>query len=294
MEETKIWIFSDNNHGSKLTESIRKLGLNLNHIDGLHLDEINVKEDEINVFIFDIVKVKPDKLLKTLEADLSLRGFCKFVILTKKEIKGISSKSYNMLHLEYIARPVFNPEFLLLLEKTIIVERYREILKFVSKESESRIEAYERLLDINRKNVFESASEKEAFEKIVHYEKGLLKEQFKLNESIKDFSMLRQVSLYDMQKRISAEESLYELRQRELMDAKEVINAQESLIDFSATQLEETKEILGASEKVSELSRTEAIELHEELERQKELNKQLAGEVEDLMKSLEQLKAEKK
>jgi hypothetical protein len=294
MEETKIWIFSDNNHGNKLTESIKKLGLDLDHIDGLRLNEINVKEDEINVFIFDIVRVKPDKLLKTIEADLSLRGFCKFVIFTKKEIKEVARKSYNMLQLEYIARPVFNPEFLLLLEKTIIVERYREILKFVSKESESRIEAYERLLDINRKNVFESVGEKEAFQKIVHYEKGLLKEQFKLNESIKDFSMLRQVSLYDMQKRISAEESLSELRQRELMDANEVINAQESLIDFSVTQLEETKEILGASEKVSELSRTEAIELHEELDQQKELNRQLASEVEELMKRLEELKAEKK
>jgi hypothetical protein len=294
MEETKIWIFSDNKHGGKLTEAISKLGLTLNLIDGLHLNEINVKEDDINLFIFDIVKVKPDKLLKTLEADLSLRGFCKFVIFTKKEIKEISRNSYNMLHLEYIARPVFSPEFLLLLEKTIIVERYREILKFVSKESESRIEAYERLLDINRKNVFESAGEKEAFEKIIHYEKGLLKEQFKLNESIKDFSMLRQVSLYDMKKRISAEESLYELRQKELMDAKEVINAQESLIDFSSIKLEETKEILGASEKVSELSRAEAIELHEELDHQKELNRQLAAEVEELMNTLKQLKAGKK
>ncbi len=293
MEETKIWIFSDNDHGSKLTESVKKLGLNLNIINGLHLDEINVKEDEINIFIFDIIKVKPDKLLNALEADLSLSGFCKFVIFTKKEIKEVSKKSYNMLYLEYIARPVFNSEFLLLLEKTIIVERYREILKFVSKESESRIEAYERLLDINRKNVFESASEKEAFEKIIHYEKGLLKEQFKLNKSIKDFSMLRQVSLYDMQKRISAEESLYVLRQKELMDAKDVINAQESLIDFSVNQLEETKEILGASEKVSELSRTEAMELHEELERQKALNRQLAAEVEDLMKTLGKLKAGK-
>lgn len=292
MEETKIWIFSDNEHGSKLTGSIKKLGLDLNYIDGLHLDEINVKEDEINVFIFDIVKVKPEKLLKTLEADLSLRGFCKFVILTKKEIKGVSNKMFNMLHLEYIARPVSRPEFLLLLEKTIIVERYREILKFVSKESESRIEAYERLLDINRKNVFESTSEKEAFEKIVHYEKGLLKEQFKLNKAIRDFSMLRQVNLYDMKKRISAEESLAELRQRELMDAKEVINAQESLIDFSAIQLKETKDILGASEKVSELSRAEAIELHEELDRQKEMNRQLAAEVQELMKRLEQQKAE--
>ncbi len=287
MEQVTVWYLTDNDHGKKLAGAIGKLGLETNLIESDNLYDTNIKDDEINIFIFDLMKSKPEDLIKKIKEELKIQSFIKYLILTKKQINEVSNLSYNILHLEFISRPVNKREFLLLLEKTIIVERYREIMKYVSKESESRIQTYEGLLDINRKNVFESESDKQAFEKILIYEKGLLKEQFRLNKAIKEFSMMRQLNLYDMQKRILAEESLSELRQMELRTAKEVINAQESVIDFSVMQLEEAKEILDASQSVAELSRTEAMKLHDDLRRERELNKRLSEEVERLLKEVE-------
>ena len=99
-------------------------------------------------------------LLEEIVKDERLQNFLKFIMIKKSQLKGLMKLNYNLMHLEFLNRPVDKRELLLLLEKSIIVERYREIMKFISKEAESRIEAYEGLMDINRKNVFESEKEK--------------------------------------------------------------------------------------------------------------------------------------
>lgn len=286
MEQVTIWIFHDNDHGKKLAATIKKLGLNVIDIQGYETRELNIHDEDLNIFILDINNIPAVDLVKKIEKELKFEGSLKFMLLTRNEISRVSNLSFNILHFEFISKPVYLREFLLLLEKSIIAERYREVIRLSARDALSRIEAFEGLMDINRKNVFESQSEKEAFEKILHFEKGLLKKQFTLNKAIREFSKLRQASLYDLKKRLEAEESLDKLRKDELMHAKSVINAQESLIDFSSMRLEETKEILDASQSVAELSRTEAIKLHEELNREKELNLTLMEEIEKLKKEL--------
>ncbi len=293
MEKVTVWYLTDNDHGSKLVETIRNLGISLNEIYGYDLKQANIIEDEINIYIYDVINKSPNFVIEMILQDQRLQSSVKYIILTKKQIGEIQAKSYNILHLEFVSRPVYKREFLLLLEKTIIVERYREIMKFVSREAENRIETYEALMDINRSNVFDSESEKAAFERILSYEKNLLNEQNQLNKAIKDFTLMRQSEMFDLRKRIHAEEMLGDLRRKELLDANDVIGAQESVINYSAKELDEAKKIFNASEQVAELSRSESIQIRDDLKHQKELNKRLSMEVEELLKEIESLKKKK-
>ncbi len=283
MEQVTIWYLKDNDSGMKLVNAITGLGLTVNLISGFKLKSANIIEEEINILIYDILDVPPDTLLGEIMKDERLQSFLKFIMIKKSQLKGLMKLNYNMMHLEFLNRPVDKRELLLLLEKSIIVERYREIMKLISKESESRIEAYEGLMDINRKNVFESEKEKMAFEKILAFEKNLMKEQSNLSCAIRDFTLLRQIDLFDMRDCIKAEEMLAELRRKELIDAHDVIQAQESVLDYSAKELDDAKKIIDAREKVEELSRSEIIELHKEIANQKELNKKLSGDIERLL-----------
>ena len=290
MEQVTIWYLTDNESGSKLINAITGLGLALNLIPGYKLTSANIIEDDINIYIYDILQTEPKIVIAEIGKDERLQSALKFVMIKKSQAKETTRINYNLMHLEFLNRPVDKRELLLLLEKSIIVERYREIMKLISKEAESRIEAYEGLMDINRKSVFESESEKNAFEKILAYEKNLMKEQTNLSNAIRDFTLLRQMDLFDMRDRIKAEEMLGDLRRRELMDAKEVINAQESVLNFSARELDEAKKINEAREKVEELSRNEIIDLHREIDIQKEMNRKLSGDIEKLLSEVKNLR----
>ncbi len=194
------------------------------------------------------------------------------------------------MHLEFISRTMARPEFLLLLEKSVLVERYREILKTMSQDAQSRIEIYEGMLDINRKNqIFVSEKEKLAFEHIITYEKNLLREQMKLSKAISNFALLRHSELFDMKKRINVEELLNDLRRKEMLEAQKVIEAQESVIHYSAKELDTAKKIINASENVAELSRMESLNLHGELEQQKILNRALSEEIDRLINEIKTL-----
>jgi hypothetical protein len=291
MEQVTLWYLSDSNHLPSLSDEIKAMGLSVNNLKAKNFKEANITDSEINLFIIDLDDIPPLKILEMLASDHRLQSYIKFVIVNRKDLKEIKNASFNIIHIEFITRPVEKREFLLLLEKSIVVERYREIMKFVSSEAESRIETYEGILDINRKKVFETEKEKSAFEKILAYEKNLMKEQVQLSNAIRDFTILRQSEIFDMKSRINAEEMLAELRRRELLDAKNVINAQDSVLHFSAKELNEAKKIINASEQMSELGRMEALNLHENLKKEKELNKNLSEEVEKLLKENEALKS---
>ncbi len=290
MEKVTIWYFTDNDAGKKNARAIENMGLISYCLEGLDMSGINIVQDEINIFIFDHEKIPPQEVIATLENEQRIQSFLKFLIAGRKKIKEMSNVSFNILHLEFVSRPVNTNEFLLLLEKSIIVERYREIMKFISKEAEVRIETYEGMMDINRKNIFSSEKEKETFEQILKYEKNLLQEQSRLNKAIRDFTIMRHEELFDMRNRIDAEEMLSHLRRKEMLEAKETIQAQESVIDYSSKRLKEVKDILDASEKVAELGREEKINLAEDNRKLREMNRTLADEIEKLLKENEDLR----
>jgi hypothetical protein len=290
MENVAIWYLSDNSAGDKIAGEIEDLGIEVNLLKEKDLKNAKITSGIINIFIIDLKEKEFEHVLSMLREDNRLQMHLKFVILNRRMIRKAVNVSLNILHIEFISRPVSRKEFTLLIEKSIIVERYREMMRYISKEAEARIEAYENLIDINRKDIFESSKEKEAFEKILEYEKHLMLEQVRLNNAIKEFTILRQKEMFDIKNRVKAEEMLTDLRRQEMMDAHNIIKAQESLIDYSSMELMEANKIINATEKVQELSRSEAIELHDTLKNEKEKNKKLAEEIQELKKEIASLK----
>ena len=284
MERTDIWYCTDNDKGKEIYETLKLLGLNIVLVEDKNFSSCNVLPSQINIFIIDLVTVEFSEILSMLRKDERLHKFIKYLILFKKQIRKASQLSIDVMHLEILSRPIKKREFSLLLEKSIVVERYKEMLNLFSLEATERIEEYTNLLDINRKESFFDEKEKNIFSKIINFEKHILKEQKELNAAIGNFTRLRQKELFDLKKRIDAEEMLSELRRKELMDAKSVIEAQSAVIEYSSKELQSAEEIIHATEAVQELSRLEAIKLHEELEKEKQKNEELQKKIDMLVK----------
>jgi len=286
MERTDIWYCTDNDKGKEIYETLKLLGLNIVLVEDKNFSSCNILPSQINIFIIDLITVEFSEILSMLRKDERLHKFIKYLILFKKQIRKASQLSIDVMHLEILSRPIKKREFSLLLEKSIVVERYKEMLNLFSLEATERIEEYTNLLDINRKESFFDEKEKNIFSKIINFEKHILEEQKELNAAIANFTRLRQQELFDLKKRIDAEEMLSELRRQELMDAKNVIAAQSAVIDYSSKELQNAEEIIHATEAVQELSRLEAIKLHEQLEKEKQKNEELQKKIEMLEKKI--------
>ena len=286
MERADIWYCTDNDKGKEIYETLKLLGLNIVLVEDKNFSSCNILPSQINIFIIDLITVEFSEILSMLRKDERLHKFIKYLILFKKQIRKASQLSIDVMHLEILSRPIKKREFSLLLEKSIVVERYKEMLNLFSLEATERIEEYTNLLDINRKESFFDEKEKNIFSKIINFEKHILKEQKELNAAIGNFTRLRQKELFDLKKRIDAEEMLSELRRQELMDAKNVIAAQSAVIDYSSKELQNAEEIIHATEAVQELSRLEAIKLHEQLEKEKQKNEELQKKIEMLEKKI--------
>jgi hypothetical protein len=290
MERVEIWYLTDSKAGEALSQSIRYLGLSMNLVTGDSFAKAEILSANLNIFIIDLSGRDLPGIMSVVRDDQRLQGFLKFVILKKSLIREALSLAANMLHVEFISRPVDKREFILLLEKSILVERYREMMHSVSRDVEDRIETFESLMNINRKDFFVTDKERDAFQRIIEHEKHLVSEQSRLNRAIREFTSLRQMEIFNMKDRIKAEEMLADLRRSELMDANSVIRAQESLIDFSSRELHEANRIINAAETVVELGRQEAITLREELADAIKRNGELTEEIGRMKKELESLR----
>jgi len=284
MERADIWYCTDNDKGKEIYETLKLLGLNMVLVEDKNFSSCNILPSQVNIFIIDLITVEFSEILSMLRKDERLHKFIKYLILFKKQIRKASQLSFDIMYLEILSRPIKKREFSLLLEKSIVVERYKEMLNLFSLEATERIEEYTNLLDINRKESFFDEKEKNIFSKIINFEKHILKEQKELNAAIGNFTRLRQKELFDLKKRIDAEEMLSELKRQELMDAKSVIEAQSAVIEYSSKELQSAEEIIHATEAVQELSRLEAIKLHEELEKEKQKNEELQKKIDMLVK----------
>jgi hypothetical protein len=246
MEKVTIWYLTDNEKGSEIALSIRELGLSLNLIIDSDLRDANISTDARNIFVIDLIDRELSQIISMVKDDGRIEDFLKFVILYKRQIRRATKMSVNLLHIEYISRPLNRNEFILLLEKSIIVERYREIMRSISKEAENRIEAYENLMNIARKKIFKSGREKRDFVKILEFERHLREEQDRLNKAIDKFTLIRQKEMFHIKSGVKAEEMLPDLRKNEL--------DREEDIDYEAQEYVDTREDV-------ELNRNKVIEL---------------------------------
>jgi len=290
MENANVVFFTDNDEGEKLAAVIESLGFTVKKVSSLGDRAILNNCRDNYILIFDITGEDPLSVLSY--ADSIEGGDCrvKYFIMDQLKMEKGHVKSANLAQVEFIAKPVDNREFLLLLEKTILLEKYRNLMAAISRESWARMEIFETVFGPNRRDSFDEKAEKEAFVKMIDFEKKLMEEQLHLNDAIRRIALMRNRDYLALKERVEAEEMLDELRKSELHDANRVIQAQEALIDYSTKELYVAKKIIDASENVAELSRVEALELHNELSSLKEQNSGLLEKISLLMKENIELK----
>jgi hypothetical protein len=281
MERVDIWYLSDNLQGKRFAQKIKELGLSVNTVTSGDLKDSELIMDTSNIFIFDLIQKDPAEILAIIRKDQRLHTFLKFIIIKKGFIKPALASAMNLFHVEFITRPINKREFILLLEKCIIVERYKEMMKLISKKAEEKINTFDNLMSINRKDFFKSESEKQAFEKIIEYEKHFMSEQARMNKAMKDFAYLRQREMFDIRGRIKETDILENIRWKEETNEGN-IESGEKPASSSIMKIEDANEIIDATEKVIDLSIMEKKQLLEELKKEKKKNSFLVEEIERL------------
>lgn len=283
MNKIEVLFFTDNIDGEALAARVKQMGVSVTVCAFDEIEKICSNQNGYCILIFDLISKKPEELIRYLSECKPVENIIKLIITENRDIEGVFFNAIHLLNLEFIIKPVDERSFMLLIEKTLLVEKYRQLMKLISDESESRIDVLECMLNIKRKDMYDEGTEKEVFIKILDFEKKLMEEHLNLNESIRNIALYRNSEFMALKDRIKAEEMLNELRREELINANSIIEAQESLIEYSARELIETKKIMNAKENVEELSRVEAIDLHSELKRLKDEKKILESKIESLM-----------
>lgn len=282
MIDVKVYFFTDNNGGRVLASRISQLGFVPVFIkDSQMLAHINSGDNLFNIIVVDLADVHKEKIIRILKK-YPLQGVLKLLVFDDCSDCEECYSSGDFLNMELFSRPLDIRAFLLLFEKIILAEKYRRLLKIISRESELRITKLEEFLASAGAGAC-AEDEREFFVRIIEFEKRIIAEHRQLNDSIRQMSLLRNNENMDLKDRIRAEELLSELRRQELMDAKSVINAQESVLDYSTMELRDAKMTLTARETVEELGRFEAMQLHEELGRLREVNRNLEKRIEELL-----------
>lgn len=289
MIDVKVYFFTDNNGGRVLASRIAQLGFEPEFLkDSQKLSGIESTNDMFNILIVDLADVQKEKIIRILNR-YPLPGVLKLLIFDDCDGTEEFYSSGDFLNMELFSRPIDIRAFLLLFEKIILAEKYRRLMKLISREAEIRIPKLEEILISSSDGDYEGDA-RGFFLRIIDFEKRILEEHRNLNDTIRRIALLRNNEYMELKDRIRAEELLSELRTQELMDARSVINAQESLLDYSTKELRDAKMTLTARENVEELGRFEAIQLHEELNRLKETNAELEKRIDFLLKTNQTLK----
>ena len=85
MEQVVVWLLSDNDESNKIADSVNNLNITLNKINGFDLSKTNIIDNDINIFLFNITKMNPSKLLDKISKEDKVKGFLKFIFFSKKE-----------------------------------------------------------------------------------------------------------------------------------------------------------------------------------------------------------------
>lgn len=288
MISIKVYFFTDNNCGSLLASRIAQLGFEPEFInDSRLLRDIESTDGMFNILVVDLAGVSREKVIRILNK-YPLPSVLKLIIFDDCSGTGEFYSLGNFLNMELFSRPIDIRAFLLLFEKIILTEKYRLLMRLVSREAEVRIPKLEGLVTSGSEGMLED-DERDFLIRVIEFEKRILEEHRNLNDTIRRISLLRNNEYMDLKDRVRAEELLSELRTQELLDAKSVINAHESLLDYSTQELRDAKMTLAAMENVEELGRVEAIQLHEEIKELEEINKSLEKRIELLQQNNETL-----
>lgn len=282
MNEFEIFFFTDNSHGEALAAGVVQKGLSVRICNFKDIGKISWNNDQCSIFIFDIEGIRLVDLIKQLSVKNVSENIIKLIITENREMDSVFFNSVRPLRVEFILKPVDETGFITLLEKILLVEKYKKTMKHISDESDFRIQILDYIVHPKKNEILDEFTERENFIRILDFEKKLIEEHHNLNETIRNIVLSRNNEYYSLKDRIKAEEMLDVLRREELINANRIIEVQGYLIEYSSRELMETQRIMGAMKNVEELSRTEAIDLHKELDRLKDEKEVLENRINSL------------
>lgn len=134
MNKIEILFFTDNSEGEALAARAGQMGLSVMVCDFNEIDNISENKTGCSVYVFYLMARKPAELIRDISRITAIDNFIKLVVADRSDVEGIFFNTVNLLNLEFIVKPVDERSFLLLLEKTILVEKYRQIMKLISDE----------------------------------------------------------------------------------------------------------------------------------------------------------------
>jgi hypothetical protein len=308
MNSVEICFIFDSNEASLVSERLGDLGLVVHEYDFSNIHDLKLNPEKVNIVLIDLEKVSVVEIITSLRKNSHLTDSITYVMISPQYMGDALSITGSLLQTEFIEKPYNRREFILLIEKTIVVEKYRELMGQLSSEYKERIENYENIFDTNKNNVFESEKSDETFKRILNFERNLIERQKELNERIKEFSCFREQDFAQARDMLFANAMLDKLREKELLEARDTITAQEHVIDFAGMLLEEKikeveaeqhvleyasesaegqKKIIEAQEQVVEFSREEALKLHNRIKALYDEKNELQDENQRLKKLLE-------
>lgn len=252
MKNIHILIVSDNKEGTQIARELKELEIFVSTLKLNKIYLLDMSKAKIVILIINLDNISLDKILAELEKQKIPGNWLKFIFLKNKFLKDIRYENFNIFHLEFLQRPVRIAEFLLLMEKTILTEKFKLMLREVSVELKEKSESMENLYNVMRKKLFnDNSSSIEVFSKIIKMQKRLDDETLKMQNSIKKFSSFRQKNLYfeDTDQSESIFESLIPAKPQKNQEISENIkNLQETNIGLE-------KDLIAAGNRILELEK---------------------------------------
>ncbi len=251
MEGIKVFIVTDNNEGKRITEGFRELDTQVEEFASFkRISKIDTQKYYVALLIVHLDDMNLTKTIRDLEKVSSNASMLKFVFLRRNTMKQLDAENYNILHLEFLLRPVRLSEFFLLMEKSIMAERFKTMLQESSKNLKDKGDGVEYLFEVFRKKMLEEkGSSNEIFEKILHLQQKMNEETDRTQRNMNLFSRVKQKNLY-VEDQILIEELLGPILPLEQIKNQDKLKAIENLQD-SNIDLEEA--LIAAQSKILDL-----------------------------------------
>jgi hypothetical protein len=252
MNNISIFIVTDNDEGKLIFHELKFLETDISMAPLKKMVSNKGNQSEIGILIIHLEDTPLATILQSFQKQNVPEKWLKFVFLKHRNLKGLKLDNFHFFHLEFLQRPVRINEFLLLVEKSILTEKYKLLLKETPVWLQEKGESLENIYDTLRKKLIdEDSSSSKVFAKIINLQQKLDEETDKYQKAIEKFSgrKKRNLVLENNEQSGAILESLLPFKSSSGKDVQEQIKS----LEENNRLLHET--LLAAQRKIFELEK---------------------------------------
>ncbi len=198
MENIQIVVVSDNREGKRIAQGFQEVGADVVESSLKDLYKFQESAREQIVLAVNLDKPAYPDVLKSLQKLPQCAQWLKFIFIKAGLLKNIDYSAVDSRTLEFLQRPVRISEFLIIVEKSLLAERFRNTLQSHSQSKPAEKESLQNLYDLFRKKIFieDDRGPEQVFEKILNMQKKLDDEHLRYQKAIEKFSVAKQKNLF--------------------------------------------------------------------------------------------------